>query len=124
MPLLFLILCHFVYQKHDTGREGLHGPGEQTEPRRLARCALCARLFKIWEYPNAHRDGYCRICQIIRSLPEKAPADRAEAVTSRTSDRAAQQQLTWEAEQRLVAELEKVRPTPLDGTDLNDDTRF
>ena len=52
------------------------------------------------------------------------PADRAEAVASRTLDRSAQQQLTWEAEQRLVAELEKVRPAPLDGTDLNDDTRF
>ena len=101
-----------------------HGSRWRTEPRRLARCDLCARLFKIWEYPNAHRDGYYRICQIIRSLPEKVPADRAEAVASRTLDRSAQQQLTWEAEQRLVAELEKVRPAPLDGTDLNDDTRF
>lgn len=33
MPLLFILLMHYVYKQHDSGHKGVYGPGEQNADR-------------------------------------------------------------------------------------------
>jgi hypothetical protein len=57
-----------VYLKCDTGHRAIYGTGEAPVERTMARCTLCAKLFKYWTY-KAH-DGHCRGCQVVCAQPE------------------------------------------------------
>lgn len=94
MPLLFIVLAHYVYLKHDGGRDGLFGPGEAIPGRRMPRCGLCRKFFPVWEYTEAGADdGHCRACQIVRALPLKATDAPVAAALTRQSAGALEQKL-------------------------------
>ena len=66
MPLLFILLSHYLYKRHDAGRVGIYGAGEHDVGRRMPRCVNCEVLYPAWEY-KVH-DGFCRPCQIISAV--------------------------------------------------------
>jgi hypothetical protein len=68
MPLLFVLLMHHVYLQCDSGHAAIYGAGEAQIERTMARCKLCAKLYKWWDY--IANDGHCRGCQIVRAQPE------------------------------------------------------
>jgi hypothetical protein len=68
MPLLFILLMHHVYLKCDTGHNAIYGTGEAQIERTMARCKLCAKLFKYWTYRV--NNGHCRGCQLVCAQPE------------------------------------------------------
>ena len=96
-PLLFVVLMHYVYQRHDDGRAELIGPGEQHVPdHEICRCQLCRKLFPIAEYVRAGAyDGHCRGCQIVRATEDQSGC--AEQSTPTPLTRAQEQMLVDEA---------------------------
>ena len=127
MPLNFILLTHYVYLRGDPYRKHMLGRGEPQPMQTPGRCDMCDELYPVWM--QAHPDGHCRGCQLIRQLPDEGYDDTDDSMNQERELSAARRQfdelnvsntgtLCEEEIATMVKQLRPARTTTLNGIPL------